>query len=430
MTTDITFREDFHTPQLICKVEDEKLGFQGFLVIDTLFGGHCAGGVRVTPALTEGEVIQLARTMTMKFGFLNIYMGGAKAGIAFSNNKSPEERSAALNAFGERLGLLIKRGIYYPGADTGTNSEDIQLIENGAGIRRVLLQEDKDEDSGYFTGVAAVAAAKETAKYAGIDLNKAKVAIEGIGKVGSAIAIEIYREAAVVGVSTIKGAVYNINGINVEHLVKSIKKNGDEAIAHYKDAEKMSPEPLLESDVDILFLCGKPRSITHENVNKIKAKVIIGAGNLCFDDGAEEVLYRRGIYTFPDFMTSCGGVLGLTLRGQGLSLNNTVRVIKDNFAAKINKFIEISWMKHRTPMEAAQEIVQRNLYRMRMRESKKKERRLNRIYSLLMKGEWRSLTSKIVVNTVPEHYHRLPLVQDFLLYHAREQFFYDNELVS
>ncbi|MBI5406414.1 MAG: Glu/Leu/Phe/Val dehydrogenase, partial [Nitrospirae bacterium] len=115
-----------YPPQLVCKVEDKRLGFRGFLVIDTLLGGHCAGGIRVTPDVTEEEVAALAMSMTRKFGFLNIYMGGAKAGIAISGNKSAEERSEILRNFGERLGFILRRGIYYPGTDIGTTARDIE----------------------------------------------------------------------------------------------------------------------------------------------------------------------------------------------------------------------------------------------------------------------------------------------------------------
>ena len=186
-------KEDSHSPQLICKVEDKKLDFKGFLVIDILMGGHCAGGVRMTPTVSEEEVAQLARTMTMKFGFLNIHMGGAKAGIVFSNNKSSEERKAILRAFGEKICFLLKKGTYYPGTDMGTSTEDIELIEKGAGINKASALKVSDGDSGYFTALTAITAAKEAVKHYGLDLSNAKVVIEGFGKVGSSIALEISR---------------------------------------------------------------------------------------------------------------------------------------------------------------------------------------------------------------------------------------------
>lgn len=415
-------------PMMFCRVEDKELGFKGFLVIDTLFGGHCAGGVRMTPTVSEEEVAQLARTMTMKFGFLNIYMGGAKAGIVFSNNTSSEGRNAILRTFGERLSFLLKKGVYYPGADIGTSTEDIELIEKGAGINKASAPKGSDGDSGYFTALAAIAAAKEAVKHYGLDLSKAKVAIEGFGKVGSSIALEISREATVIGISTIKGAIYNGKGFDIRHLIDDMKTYGDEVVLAYKHAEKTTAEEMLTSDIDLLFLCGKPRIMSLKNARKIKAKIVIGAGNLCFDKGVEEVLYQQGIYTFPDFITSCGGVLGLTLEDMGLSLKNIDKFIKEDFTVKIQKFIELSTVKEQSPLKLAGNIVQDNLKRMQLQQNNKDMSRWSRIFKMVIDKEWQSLISKIAINTIPRRYHHFPKIQNFILHCAREQFWSDRDL--
>lgn len=426
---DNSFSGEYHSPQLVCKVEDKRLGFQGFLVIDTLLGGHCAGGVRVTPTVTVDEVAQLAHTMTKKFGFLNICMGGAKAGIMIPDNKSREERNMIFRTFGERLGFILRNGIYYPGTDIGTSANDIELMEKAAGIGSAANAEDNN-DSGYFTALVAATVAKEIAKFAGIDFRKAKVGIEGFGKVGSTIADLITKETTIIGISTIKGAMLNNKGLDIKKLIEIRKSYGDDIVSAYKDAETSSLDDLLASDSDILFLCGKPRVLNLENLYKVKAKIVIGAGNLCFGSGVEEILYKRGIYVLPDFITSCGGVLGLTLNGMGLSFDNINKVVMGDFAAKINKFICLSLKNNQSPMKIADDIVQKNLYKIRMKKDQKRENMISRILRLLSKKEWRSLAAKIVVTTIPKHYYHFPKIQELLLYQTREQFMIENELAD
>ncbi len=426
---DNSFSGEYHSPQLVCKVEDKRLGFQGFLVIDTLLGGHCAGGVRVTPTVTVDEVAQLAHTMTKKFGFLNICMGGAKAGIMIPDNKSREERNMIFRTFGERLGFILRNGIYYPGTDIGTSAHDIELIEKASGIKSAASTEDNN-DAGYFTALAGITAAKEIAKFAGIDFRKAKVGIEGFGKVGSTIADLITEETTIIGISTIKGAMLNNKGLDIKRLIEIRKSYGDDIVSAYKNADMTDLEGLIAADSNILFLCGKPRVLNLENVYKVKAKIVIGAGNLCFGSGVEEILYKRGIYVLPDFITSCGGVLGLRLRGRGLSFVNTTRFIKNDFAAQIKKFIELSWINHQSPEKVAHDIVQKNLYKMRMKKNQKRENMISRILRLLSKKEWRSLAAKIVVATIPKHYYHFPKIQELLLYQTREQFMIENELAD
>ena len=426
---DNSFSGEYHSPQLVCKVEDKRLGFQGFLVIDTLLGGHCAGGVRVTPTVTVDEVAQLAHTMTKKFGFLNICMGGAKAGIMIQDDKSREERNMIFRTFGERLGFILRNGIYYPGTDIGTSAHDIELIEKASGIKSAASTEDNN-DAGYFTALAGITAAKEIAKFAGIDFRKAKVGIEGFGKVGSTIADLITKETTIIGISTIKGAMLNNKGLDIKKLIEIRKSYGDDIVSAYKNADMTDLEGLIAADSDILFLCGKPRVLNLENVYKVKAKIVIGAGNLCFGSGVEEILYERGIYVLPDFITSCGGVLGLTLNGMGLSFDNINKVVMGDFAAKINKFICLSLKNNQSPMKIADDIVQENLYKMRMKKNQKRENMISRILRLLSKKEWPSLAAKIVVTTIPKHYYHFPKIQELLLYQTREQFMIENELAD
>ena len=67
-------------PQLVCAaIQDAQL--LGYLVIDSTVGGRSCGGVRMLPDIDEMEMRGLARAMTLKYGFLGLPQGGAKAGV-------------------------------------------------------------------------------------------------------------------------------------------------------------------------------------------------------------------------------------------------------------------------------------------------------------------------------------------------------------
>ncbi len=406
------------TPQLICRVEDAQEGFKGFLVIDSIIGGHCAGGVRITPDVTEDEVRDLARSMTKKFGFLNIYMGGAKAGIRLPENISPAERERALKAFGRGIGFILKSGIYYPGTDMGSRQGDLGLIYNGAGMGSGAGRDD-EADSGHYTGLAAITVAREIARYAGIDLRKCKVVIEGFGKVGRAIAREIAKDSNIVSISTVKGAIYNRKGLDLDLLDSLSGKYGDDLVLKYEDAERIDVSELLSSDADLLFLCGKPHIVTRKNAGNIVAKIVIGAGNLCFEGGAEEVLLERGKYVFPDFITSCGGSLGLRLRSMSLSLQNIERFITTDFAARIKEFINLSWKSGKNPLLVADDIVNENIRRIN---SGGKGGTVASIFWMLTERKYKTLASKLIFKIAPKKSHESRFVQNFISHYVREQF--------
>lgn len=63
------------------EVIDSKIGLKGWLAIDSAINNSCCGGLLLSPYISRKGVIELARAMTLKFGFLSIPHGGAKAGI-------------------------------------------------------------------------------------------------------------------------------------------------------------------------------------------------------------------------------------------------------------------------------------------------------------------------------------------------------------
>ena len=63
-------------PEAVLVVTDPDCGMRGVLVIDSTALGPAGGGIRMLPDLTVGEVAQLARAMTYKYGILGLPRGG------------------------------------------------------------------------------------------------------------------------------------------------------------------------------------------------------------------------------------------------------------------------------------------------------------------------------------------------------------------
>src|SRR3989344_1389432 len=72
-----------HSPEYVIRVEDKKIGMVGYLVIDNTANGVGKGGIRMTPQVSEEEVLRLAHTMTFKNALADIPFGGAKSGIVW-----------------------------------------------------------------------------------------------------------------------------------------------------------------------------------------------------------------------------------------------------------------------------------------------------------------------------------------------------------
>ncbi|MDI7277102.1 MAG: Glu/Leu/Phe/Val dehydrogenase dimerization domain-containing protein, partial [Anaerolineae bacterium] len=96
----------------------------------------------------EEEIRGLARAMTLKYGFLGLPQGGAKAGVRGDPEAPLPERRERLLAFARAIAPLLQRRIYVPGTDMGTDNADIRTLLQVVGVR-VKARELRGTDSGY-----------------------------------------------------------------------------------------------------------------------------------------------------------------------------------------------------------------------------------------------------------------------------------------
>lgn len=86
-------------PDLILDLSDSEKKPFGWLVIDSTINGRAHGGLRISQSTGRQELEMLARRMTLKFGFLGIANGGAKAGILGNPEDTPDAKREMLRKF-------------------------------------------------------------------------------------------------------------------------------------------------------------------------------------------------------------------------------------------------------------------------------------------------------------------------------------------
>jgi len=78
-------------PEKIVCVSDARIGMRGVLVIDNTARGMGKGGTRMAPSVTVEQVARLARNMTWKWAGVDLFYGGAKAGIQADPTAASQE---------------------------------------------------------------------------------------------------------------------------------------------------------------------------------------------------------------------------------------------------------------------------------------------------------------------------------------------------
>jgi glutamate dehydrogenase (NAD(P)+) len=350
--------------QLVCTVSVDSAAM-GYVVIDSVVGGRSCGGLRMLPDIDEEEMRGLARAMTLKYGFLGLPQGGAKAGVRGDPESSQGERWLRLKAFGLAIAPLLRSRAYIPGTDMGTNNADIRYMLGSVAVP-VRRRELRDTDSGYYTALTVKAGAKRAAKHIGLPLSRCSVAVEGFGRVGSALAgLLAEANARVVAISTLKGAIFNPKGLDVTRLEDLAAKEGSRVVELYPEAERMDRAALLELPVDLLCPCARHNSLHTDNAARVKARIICPGANNPVTPEAEHMLFKQGVLCMPDFVTNCGGVLGGTMAFASVSKTRISAFIDRHIGARAEWLLNEAARQSVLPREIAVRIAQRRFEQVR-----------------------------------------------------------------
>jgi glutamate dehydrogenase (NAD(P)+) len=360
---------------LLVKEVDLQGNNRGWLVIDSLGNGQASGGIRLGNGVTLSEVQALAAEMTLKFSFLNLPLGGAKAGISCPSPVSEEERARLFFSFGEGLGSILREKTFLPGTDMGTYPEDIGHLFRGAGLVKNnpgLL------DSGFYTAVSVFSALKATSSILGVSLSGARIGIQGLGKVGLKLFSLAHEHGTkIVAVSTRAGTLYSGQGLETKQIIDLAGKYGDNLVSHYQGADNIDLEDLFEQDMDILCPCAGLHPIHRGNVDRIRAKIIVPGCNVAAAPETEERLFNKGIIYLPGFVCNSGGVLCYLLSTYGFSGEAISNFLSQGIGRKVSSLLIQARKNNESPAATAMSIVKKNQERF-IRESEARAKgRLN-----------------------------------------------------
>jgi len=326
----------------------------GLVCVDSTVNGRARGGLRLLPDVTLHELELLARAMTLKYGFLGLPQGGAKAGVFGDPDGPPHERAACLRRFAEAAAPLLRSRAYVPDSDMGTTGAEIQAMLEAVNIR-VARREYRGSRSGLYTAATVFASARAAAAATGLALPGCRVAIEGFGRVGQPLARMFARAGAnVVAIATRQGGVHNPRGLDVEAVADRIRAGGEGAVAAAGLGDPIGATDAKLVPSDVLCPCARHESITLADAGAIEARVISCGANSPITPDAEGRLWERGILCVPDFVANAGGVLGGTMEFAGWRTGEILDFCDQRFRPRVAALFEEA--RHAgTPMRDAAE---------------------------------------------------------------------------
>lgn len=292
--------------------------FTGYRVQHNHARGPFKGGLRFHPAVTLDTIRALARLMTWKTALVDVPFGGAKGGIAVDPTRIGRHALEVLTKrFTQKMQPLLGVHQDIPAPDIGTNPQVM-----------AWMLEEYSKTHGFTPGVvtgkplelggsagrleaAGRGVAYITRKAAAdmsLDIEGARVVIQGFGNVGSYAARRLAAMGAkIIALSDARGGITCESGIDVRAASHHVSIN--HWLEGMPGTQPVSNAELLEMQCDILIPAAVEATIDCDNAGAVKARLVVEGANIAITHAADATLRQRGIMVVPDLLANAGGVL-------------------------------------------------------------------------------------------------------------------------
>ncbi len=295
--------------------------FDGYRVQYSCTRGPAKGGIRYHQNVNIDEVKALAAWMAFKNAIADIPFGGGKGGITVNPKElSQGELERLTRRYTASMSYMIGPDKDIPAPDVGTTPQIMGwMVDTYSMINRNYspavvtgkpLPLGGSEGRVEATGLGVYRTVLNVLNKLDMDPKRVTVAVQGMGNVGSYSAKFMYEEGAeVVAVSNSSGAVYLKTGLNIPEIIEHIESGKKLCDYNAEGVEHITNEELVVLDVDVLIPAALENQINEDNVNDVKAKVIVEGANGPVTVDADDILSARGTYIVPDILANSGGVI-------------------------------------------------------------------------------------------------------------------------
>jgi len=338
-------------PEIVFKWQDNLTSAKGWIVINSLRGGACAGGTRMHANVSKQEVVALAKTMEVKFTVSGPPIGGAKSGINF-DPKDPRKKEVLkrwfaaikpllksyygtggdmnVNEVEEAIPICEKNGILFPleGVVNGHFKKDkagkLQIINQlSKGVPLIVRDEkltpnpSKDYSVGdLITGFGVSESVLHFYNIFGGEVKGKRVIVQGWGNVAGAAAYYLAQAGAIiVGIIDKVGGIINADGYSFE----KIKSLLNDRSSNFLETDNMlsfeqANQKIWTVGAEIFIPAAASRLLTQRQLDQMidnGLEVISAGANVPFAD--KEIFYGpisknadESVSVLPDFIANCG----------------------------------------------------------------------------------------------------------------------------
>jgi valine dehydrogenase (NAD+) len=279
-----------------------KSGLRAIVAIHSTVLGPALGGARFRPyrsieeALTD--VLRLSKAMSYKAAVAGLDLGGGKAVIL--GDPATVRTDALMSDYGRFVDTFAGR--YLTAEDVGTTQADMDLVGTQTpfvGGRSEALGGSGDPSPITAFGVVRAIEATAAALWGSPSLEGRHIAVNGVGKVGGALALLCAERGARLSVADVSSGALGALGAQL-------------------DVEVVPPDAIHAVECDLYAPCALGSALNDRTVPELSCQAVCGAANNQLDTpDTEAALQARGITYVPDYVANAGGIINIAYEAGG-----------------------------------------------------------------------------------------------------------------
>ncbi|NNF11004.1 MAG: Glu/Leu/Phe/Val dehydrogenase [Acidimicrobiia bacterium] len=282
---------------------DPATGLRSIIAIYSTDLGPALGGTRLFPYHTDDDALtdalRLSKAMALKASAAGLNLGGGKAVIIGDRSTVTPELWRSYGRFVDSLA-----GAYITAEDVGTTTDDMHLISEET--RWVVGRAAEDHGAGdpspaTARGVVRAMKAVSTHLWNSDSLRGSRVAVQGVGKVGSALVEFLTEEEA-------------------EVVVADVRPEAAALMAERFGAKTVPTEEILFEECGFLAPCSLGGALSADTIPQLRCRAVVGSANnqLAADEDAAR-LAQAGILYVPDFVANAAGLIHVSAELDGFN---------------------------------------------------------------------------------------------------------------
>ncbi|MGI8748133.1 MAG: Glu/Leu/Phe/Val dehydrogenase dimerization domain-containing protein [Deinococcus sp.] len=286
-------------------------GMRAVVVVHSTVLGPAIAGCRLRPYDEEQalrEALAMSESITLKAALAGLNYGGGACVLITPENGSDDVhlREALFRSLGRQLRGMADRVVLTE--DAGVTGQDIAFVAQET-TSTLGMNTDTPAVTAYGVYRGLKAAARTV--LGSESLRGVRVAVLGVGSLGSALCGHLHREGARLTLADARPG-------RAQALAEGLGER----------VTVVSPEELLATPCDVLSPCGFGHSVHSTDVEQLQCRMIAGGEHRPLTRRGEQAVKEAGIAYMPDYAINAAGLItvatGLSAEGAAERVYQTV----------------------------------------------------------------------------------------------------------